>query len=336
MSIPAILSAPRDAVLGRGRGHALTRAALAFLIVAAAVAPIGLGSYGVEIGFRLLVYIVMAEAWNLLAGYGGIVSLGSASFVGVGAYVLVEALNRPGTPFALAWILAGFAGAALALIASPAVFRLRGIYFTVGTLALSEALRLLMINVSWFGGATGVFLQTNAPPTHILYFYALGLFALTTLVISGYTDSRLSIILRSVRDDQDAAAQLGVRAFRIKLAAFMIASFLMAAAGALQGYNLGAVEPYGMFGLRWSIDVLAIVIIGGLGQRLGPIVGAVFIVALDEWLANLPELHIALTGVILILVVRFAPKGLVGLFSLAFCWVSSQFSASRRSGEPTR
>lgn len=335
MSAPSELSAPQDAV-ERDHSRTLIRAGLACIIVAAALAPMRLDSYGIEIGFRLLVYIVLAEAWNLLAGYGGIVSLGSASFVGVGGYVLVEALNQPGTPFAWAWLLAGVAGAGLALLASPAVFRLRGIYFTVGTLALSEALRLLMVNVSWFGGATGVFLQTNPPPTHILYFYALGLFVLTTLIISGYTDSRLSIILRAVRDDQDAASQLGVRAFRVKLAAFMLASFLMAVAGALQGYNLGAVEPYGMFGLRWSINVLAIVIIGGLGQRLGPIVGAVFIVALGEWLANFPELHVAITGLILILVVRFAPKGLVGLFALAVGWFSSNFCASDRRGEKPR
>ena len=314
MSAPAKTSSSR--AVDRDPKGAI-RLCLALLLAFAALAPLRLDSYGFEIGFRLFVYVVLAEAWNLLAGYGGIVSLGSASFVGVGGYVLVGTLNRPGAPFVLAWLLAGLAGACLALLVSPAVFRLRGIYFTVGTLALSEALRLFMVNVSWFGGATGVFLQNNAPPTHVLYFYALGLFALTTLVVSFYTDSRLSILLRSVRDDQDAASQLGVRAFRVKLAAFMLASFLMACAGALQAYNLGAVEPYGMFGLQWSIDVLAIVVIGGLGQRLGPIVGTIFIVALGEWLANFPELHIAITGLILILVVRFAPKGLVGLFTSA-------------------
>lgn len=313
------------------------RLGLVCAIFGAAWVPVYAGDYAVEIGFRLLIYIALAEAWNLLAGYVGLVSLGTASFIGVGGYVLVETLNQTGASFALAWLLAGVAGAALALLVSPAVFRLRGIYFTVGTLALSEALRLLMVNVSWFGGASGVFLQTNAPPTSVLYFYALGLFALTVVVMSVYTDTRLSVILRSVRDDEDAASQLGVRAFRVKLGAFVVASFIMAAAGALQAYNLGAVEPYGMFGLQWSIDVLAIVIIGGLGQTLGPIVGAVFIVALGEWLANFPELHIAITGLILIVVVRFAPKGLVGLFASGLAWRRAErCRASGIEGKPIR
>jgi branched-chain amino acid transport system permease protein len=93
----------------------------------------------------------------------------------------------------------------------------------------------------------------------------------------------------------------------------MIASFLMSAAGALQAYKLAAVEPYGMFGLQWSVDVLAMVIIGGMGLRYGPVVGAVFVVLLAELLADYPELHVAITGLILIVLIRFAPKGLVGL-----------------------
>jgi branched-chain amino acid transport system permease protein len=118
-----------------------------------------------------------------------------------------------------------------------------------------------------------------------------------------------------VRDDEDAAAQVGVRTFRVKLGVFMLGSVLMSAGGALQAYKLGAIEPYGMFGLQWSIDVLAMVIIGGIGLRCGPIIGAVFVVVLAELLADYPELHVAITGLILIFVIRFAPKGLAGLAS---------------------
>jgi branched-chain amino acid transport system permease protein len=119
--------------------------------------------------------------------------------------------------------------------------------------------------------------------------------------------------LRAVRDDEDAAAQVGVRPFRIKLAAFALASALAAIAGGIQATKLGAIEPYGMFGLQWSIDVLSMVIIGGVGFRLGPLLGALFVVTLGEMLADYPEAHTAITGVILILVIRFAPNGIVGL-----------------------
>jgi branched-chain amino acid transport system permease protein len=290
--------------------------ALGLLLIFAALALLGgfAGDYVLELAFRLLVLMTLAEAWNLLAGYGGLVSLGTASFVGIGAYVLVGAMNR-GAPLAFAWAAAGLAGALLALLVSRAVFRLRGLYFTVGTLALAEALRLFMVNYQPFGGAIGLFLNPDAPSVRGLFLLALGLFAFATLLMQLATSSRYSILLRAVRDDEDAAAQMGVRPFRIKLLAFIIASALMGLAGALQGLKLGAVEPYGMFGLQWTVSVLAIVIIGGQGQRLAAVIGALFVVALGEVLASYPAVHLAITGLILILVIRFAPQGLAGLIT---------------------
>jgi len=272
-----------------------------------------MSDYALELGFRLLLLISLAEAWNLLAGYGGLVSLGTASFFGVGAYALVGLANQLGVPPALAVPVAGLAAAALAALMSRPLFRLRGLYFTVGTLALAEALRLFMINNTAFGGATGLFLAGDAPSLQSLFLMALALLAVTTLVMALATRSRFSILLRAVRDDEDAAAQIGVRAFRIKLLALVVASWLTGMAGALQALKLGAVEPYGTFGVQWTVAVLSIVVIGGQGLRAGPVLGAVFLVALSELLADWPALHLALNGLILIVVIRFAPQGLAGL-----------------------
>ncbi|NVO06247.1 MAG: branched-chain amino acid ABC transporter permease [Rhodoferax sp.] len=285
------------------------------LLLALGLVSQGFSDYALEIGFRLMVMITLAEAWNLLAGYGGLVSLGTASFVGIGAYALTGLVNKVHCPLSLAIPAAGIAAALLALLVSRAVFRLRGLYFTVGTLALAEALRMFMVNYDGFGGASGLFLAEDPPSLYVLFCVALGLMAFTTLVMSVATASRFSILLRSVRDDEDAAAQIGVRAFRIKLIAFVLASFLMGMAGALQGLKVGTVEPYGMFGIQWTVSVLSIVIIGGQGLRMGPIVGAFFVIVLGELLADYPALHLAITGLILIVVIRFAPKGLVGLVS---------------------
>jgi branched-chain amino acid transport system permease protein len=276
------------------------------------LAPL-MSDYVLEIGFRLLLLITLAEAWNLLAGYGGLVSLGTASFVGVGAYALTGLVNKLGMPLAIAIPASGLCAALLALTVSRAVFRLRGLYFTVGTLALAEAFRMFMVNYSGFGGATGLFLSIDPPGLRDLFWIALGLLAFTTSIMTVVTQSRFSILLRTVRDDEDAAAQIGVRPFRIKLIAFVIASFLMGMAGALQGLKVGAIEPYGMFGIQWTVNVLSIVIIGGQGLRAGPVVGAIFVVVLSELLADYPALHLSITGLILILVIRYAPKGLVGL-----------------------
>lgn len=285
----------------------------AALVLLALLAPV-MSDYALEIGFRLLLLVALAEAWNLMAGYGGLVSLGTASFVGVGAYVLTGAVNKAGLHWALALPLGGLAGALLALLVSRAVFRLRGLYFTVGTLALAEALRLFMVNFAPFGGATGLFLSVDPPGPQGLFGVALAVLVVTTVVMELATRSRFSILLRTVRDDEDAAAQIGVRPFRIKLITFMLASFLMGLAGAAQGLKLGAIEPYGMFGMNWTVTVLSVVVIGGQGLRAGPVVGAVFVVALAELLADWPAVHLAITGVILIVVIRFAPQGLVGLW----------------------
>ena len=294
------------------------RSVVGTIIVAAAfalviAAPAFLSTYLVEIGFKLMLYIVLAEAWNLLAGYGGLVSLGTSSFFGLGAYVSVGLLNYLGAGLPLALCASALAGMTLALVMSRGLFRLRGLHFTVGTLALAEALRLFVVNVPWFGGATGLFVTLDLPDTPELFRVAALLLALTTAIISVATTSRFSVLLRAIRDDEDAASQVGVRAFRTKLAAFMVASGLVAAAGGLQAAKLGAIEPYGSFGLQWSVDALAIVIIGGLGMRRGAVVGGLFFVAIGELLADYPELHVALTGVILILLIRFAPQGLCGL-----------------------
>jgi branched-chain amino acid transport system permease protein len=284
------------------------------VLAAVAVLTPQMSDYTLEIGFRLLLLITLAEAWNLLAGYGGLVSLGTAACVGVGAYVLTGLVNQWGWSFGLAILAAGVVAALLAAVVSRAMFRLRGLYFTVGTLALAEALRLFMVNFSGFGGATGLFLSVDPPGLRELFWIALGLVVVATLVMTVATRSRFSILLRTVRDDEDAAAQIGVRPFRIKLIAFVLASALMGMAGALQGLKVGAIEPYGMFGIQWTVNVLSIVVIGGQGLRAGPVVGAIFVVVLSEVLADYPALHLAITGLILILVIRFAPRGLVGLF----------------------
>lgn len=302
----ATISVPARRTLG------LPLVPLLLLGVALVVGLVG-NDYALEIGFRLLLLLTMAEAWNLMAGYGGLVSLGTASFFGIGAYVLTGLVNQADAPLALALPAAGAAAALMALVVARAVFRLRGLYFTVGTLALAEALRLFMINYNGFGGATGLFLKVDPPDLRALFLLALALLAVATAVMTLATRSRFSILLRAVRDDEDAAAQIGVRPFRVKLAAFMAASALIGVAGGLQGLKLGAIEPYGSFGLMWTVNVLSIVVIGGQGLRAGPLVGAVFVVGLAELLADWPALHLALTGLILIAVIRFAPQGLVGL-----------------------
>ena len=167
----------------------------------------------------------------------------------------------------------------------------------------------------FFGGASGLILGRDPPELAPLVYIASALVFASTVVASVCARSAASLLLRAVRDDEDVAAQVGVRPFGVKLLAFAVASALMAAAGAVQALKLGAIEPYGMFNLRWSVDALSMVVIGGLGSRAGPVLGAAVVVLSGELLADYPEVHLALTGVLLIVVMRFAPGGVAALLA---------------------
>ncbi|VWC66852.1 MULTISPECIES: branched-chain amino acid ABC transporter permease [Burkholderia] len=288
-------------------------AVTAVLLVLVGIVVPRMGDYALEVGFRLLLLLTIAEAWNLMSGFGGMVSLGAAAFFGAGAYSMTGLVNLLDMPPWLAVPMSGFTGAVLSVVVSRGVFRLRGLYFTVGTLALAEALRLFMVNYSGFGGASGLVLALDPPGLRTLFLMALALATVTIVLMSIATRSRFSVLLRAVRDDEDAASQMGVRTFRIKLLAFLVSSALTSIAGALQALKLGTVEPYGTFGIQWTVSALSIVIIGGQGKRAGPFLGAIFVVALGELLADWPALHFAITGAILITVIRFAPQGIAGL-----------------------
>jgi branched-chain amino acid transport system permease protein len=281
------------------------------------LAPWFTSDYAQQASFRVLQYAALGQAWNLLAGYGGLVSLGSAAFIGIGAYTTAELTNH-GLPLVPGMLVSGAFAAAFATVVSPALFRLRGLYFTIGTLALAEALRLFMVNYNGLGGNIGIFLQSVAPTTAGLYWLALAVAAAATGLMALILRTRLAISLRAVRDDEDVARQMGLVSFRTKLFAFTLAAFLMGVVGGLQAGKLSQIEPYGSFGLRWTTDVVTVALIGGLGTLGGPLIGAVFTVALAEWLNAYPSLHLAITGAIVIAVVRFAPRGLWGLLAVGW------------------
>jgi branched-chain amino acid transport system permease protein len=295
----------------------LTPAALALLavLVLLAALPYVFGTYWQQLGYRVLQLLTLALAWNLLAGYAGQVSLGTGAFVGLGAYACALLGNATGAPLPLLLLASGAVAALFAVVVSPGLFRLRGLYFTIGSLALAEALRILMVNLSVFGGASGIVLQVSTPPYHALYWLALLVALLAGGSVVAVLSSPASLALRAVRDDEDVARQMGVRSFRVKLATFALAAFFTGVAGGLQALKLGAIEPYGAFGMAWTIDTVAVVIIGGIATRGGPVLGTLIYVALGELLRDLPELHNAIGGLFLLLVIRLAPQGLWGALS---------------------
>jgi branched-chain amino acid transport system permease protein len=301
-------------------GDARTAVVFVAAAVVLALLPRFTSDYTVLVLFKIFEYAALAQAWNLLAGYGGLVSLGSAAFIGIGAYTTGKLTISTGIPLIPAMLIGGAVAAVFAALVSPALFRLRGLYFVIGTLALAQALQLWMVNWNGLGGASGMFLTVAAPTNHEVYYMSLVVMAGATILLWGVLRTRLGISLRALRDNEDAARQMGLWTFRTKLWVFVISSAVMGIVGGLQAARVSAIEPYGSFSIQWTIDTVNIAIIGGMGTVVGPLLGSAFIISLGEKLADHPETHLAITGALMILVIRFAPYGIWGAVLRLLDW----------------
>jgi branched-chain amino acid transport system ATP-binding protein len=292
-------------------------ALLAAFVLALAFAPAFASSYQILIAFEILQIAALAQAWSLLAGYGGIVSLATSAFVGIGAYAAAELSVAEGLPFEATVVISGLASVVLALIISIPMFRFRGPYFTIATLVLSVGLRIFFSNSAFLGGSGGIFLQGEAPSDTEIYLVSLFVTVLATAAVWWIRSHRLGLGLSAIRDDEDVASRMGVPVFRVKLTAFLVSSFLMGMVGGISAVRIGSVQPSSGFDFNWTIDTINAAIIGGVGTLVGPILGSVAAVALSEGLRNFPALHLVFTGIILIVVIRVLPAGVWGTVARA-------------------
>jgi branched-chain amino acid transport system permease protein len=280
------------------------------------VGPVFVGDYGLTLGFTLCIYASMATAWNLIGGYGGQFSLGHGLFVGAGAYTVGVLLVHTQLPVAVSTVLGGLAAAVLAALAGLPLLRLRAAYFSVGSLGVALAGLSWMINWRYTGATGGLYLPTDAIPDALhLYYLALGLLVVTLATVALLVRSRFGLRLMAVRDDEDAAAELGVNGFTVKLVAFTISAFFTGLAGALVALQKLSLEPYSAFSMGWAVSMIVMSVLGGLSTFAGPVVGAVVIYGLQQLLQDFQTLSTLLVGVLLIAIVCLAPQGLVGGFN---------------------
>jgi branched-chain amino acid transport system permease protein len=262
--------------------------------------------------------LALAESWNLLAGYAGLVSIGQQAFIGLGAYGLFVAADRLGLPPLFAVVLATAAGTLVAAVTSLFAFRLQGGYFAIGTWVIAEVARLGIGNAKEVGSGTGVTIQTMvhmaaADRQAMTYWLALGLGVGSVILAAIIMRSRLGLALRAVRDSEVAARSLGVDVFRAKLSIYLISSAVAAAAGAVIYMQLIRIQPNAAFSVDWTAKMIFIVVIGGLGRIEGPIVGTVLFFALQETLADYGSLYLVILGATAIVMTLIAPRGLWGL-----------------------
>lgn len=262
--------------------------------------------------FLVYLYITLSSSWNMLAGFAGQISLGHAAFFGIGALVM-RTLWLGGLYFLIALPIAGIVAALFALLIGIPTFRLHGIYFTIGTLALAEALRLTVSNL--LPNISSLPVQDIVQYEMSTRYYLALVVALITLGATYWMlRSRLSLGLFAIREDEEAAQSTGVRPVLHKLAASGISSFFAGTAGALYAFYQVSYYPSAPFGPQWTFDALLITFVGGLGTLLGPVFGALFFVLLREQIAvALGNWSVILFGVLFIIVVLGLPGGLMDL-----------------------
>ncbi len=270
----------------------------------------------------LFIFMILAVMWNALAGYGGLVSVGQQALIGFGAYATIWFTQHGVTPY-LAVILAAVASAVLAAIVSVLVLRLRGGQFAVGTWVVAETLALLVVLDHGLGGGTGISLRglnQYSPDARRGYTYWLTLaFAVLVLALLFLLlRRRTGAALQAIRDDEDAAASLGVRVRPLKFILFVLAGFGCGAAGALTLTNTLFIEPHSIFGVQYSAYMIFMVLVGGLGTFEGPIIGAIIFFLIQYEFADQGAWYLIGLGAIAVLFALFLPKGVWSLIADRF------------------
>lgn len=303
-------------------------------VIFAVLAPLGyLSGLGLLTTLTaILFYVIVAQGWNLLGGYGGYLNFGAAIFVGSGAYMAAWLNNTWDWPVWFTLIPGAFAAVLVSVIIGYATLRLRSHYFAIFTLILTFLALTVVKNTPELGGAIGLFVSVsddlNSRDLAALFFYLmLGLALLATVIAYAVENSNFGYALRAISEDEPAAQVLGVKTVQVKLRALVIGAALGGVAGAAWAFMTGYIEPTGAFSVKIALDIVLVCAIGGLGSWLGPLIGSFFVVGLEQFLrVSLPGVDIfgfglpaetnrLILGVILIIFALFIRRGVIGLLT---------------------
>ncbi len=327
----------RVGLAGLGNGAFAAAALVVAALVYAMIAVVG-NEYLYFAGYVVLQFVVMATAWNILGGYCGYVNFGSAAFFAMGAYTTV-AVYEVGSEFGkssagqlvgaipppvLVVVLIAFAGLITGLVGlgmGYLTLRLRGVFFSIATLALSVVLQTLVVNWEFVGGSRGAYvIRPNEfpllPGGFVAYLFVLMLLlvVIAICVARGIERSRLGFGFAAIRDDEMAAEAAGVPTLRLKLIATTISGALMGMAGAPFPYYIGYLQPQSAFGLEYAVNAIAMPMVGGTQSWIGPLVGALLLGSFQQWatVSISSVLNLLIVGLLLIFFVIVAPNGITG------------------------
>lgn len=297
-------------------GWSPVRIVFAVVAIALLIAfPYVRSGYWVQFATTVLLYVALAQAWNILGGYTGYLFLGTSGWVGLSAYATGLFMVNGGYSFWVAVFFASLVAGGIGLLVGLILLRLRTGYFAIATYGVAYILRELANNLTGLtGGGMGLLLPLvpGGPDVRNTFFYLtmlalVGLFAVITSIVHR---SRLGYALRAIREDEDAAPALGINTSMYKMIAFTICAWMMGLAGGVYGFWLGFLEPDSAFDPLMPVMVIAMAMLGGPGTVWGPVVGGIFITGLSEivW-GRFLEIHLGLLGLLLMLIVIFTPRG---------------------------
>lgn len=333
----------RTLVARSGRGGRLALSYGAPVVVGAVLLAItgGLRLAVVNQLTSLLLLAVLALAWNLVSGFGGQFSLGHSIFVGVGGYTAAVVLDLTGLPLWVVLPLAGVLAAVIGVVLAYPMLRLRGPYFAIGTLGLTLAILGWMLNWDFTRASQGYSIASRASvdlPT--LYRIAVVLAVFAFLVVRVIMDSSLGLRLLALRDNEDGALSVGVRRLRALVPTWAISAFLTGMMGAVAALQRGNVTPTSAFSIQFTLDAVIVCVIGGLGTIYGPLIGAVVVFFLRQYTADFAGWATLIEALVVILVVRFFPDGIMGILSrvraAAARWQGARTRIVRTEGAPLK
>jgi branched-chain amino acid transport system permease protein len=325
---------------GNGIGAVLGAIALAAL----AAAPWWGGRDDLQLLSEIYAYVALASLWNLLAGYAGLVSVGQQAYVGLGAYALFALAILFGISPLWAIPLAGLFAASVSIPVALLVFRLRGHYFAIGTWIVAEVFRLTASQISALGGGSGTSLPAAvviaiAPTRQLrdftMYWIALLLAVAVLALIVLLLRSRYGLALKAMRDAELAAACSGVDVYRTKFLVYVVTALATAMLGALIFLQKLRISPDAAFSVNdWTAFVIFITVIGGIGRIEGPIIGTLVFFALRQTLADLGTIYLMMLGLVAIVIMLAAPKGIWGMIVERLGWQLFPLERTVLSGEP--
>jgi branched-chain amino acid transport system permease protein len=291
--------------------------AAAIVIIPASLPLLGAPQNWLLYFFLFFIYLAMANLWNLLAGYSGLVSLCQPAFLGLAGYAMTIG-TWVGIPWWIGIIGGAIVAALFALLISTAVFRLSGVYFAIGTLVVPEALRMIFylwrpVGGQMHGAGAGYMIKgIGDVSTNVIYWLACMVGIGSIFLVRSVLKSKLGLGLTAIRDNERAAASAGVNVFRLKLYTFIIAGAVTGLAGAVYYLYQGYIEPSATFNVRWTMTLLLATVIGGIRTQEGPVIGTIVVVFLYFLLARYAGYSFLIQGIILICIMLLSPQGIVG------------------------